>query len=95
MGKNRSFDIWAISFGDVGLAVAPYEMFNDSGVFIKENSPFKFTMVAECANGANGYFPTLWACSHGGYEPDTTRYVHGSAEILADQYVAMLQELYK
>ena len=95
MGKNRSFDIWAISFGDVGLAVAPYEMFNDSGMFIKENSPFKFTMIAECANGSNGYFPTLWACSHGGYEPDTTRYVHGSAEILADQYVAMLNELYK
>jgi hypothetical protein len=94
-GEKESFDIWAISFGDVGFVVAPYEMFDTNGMFIKENSPFDITIVATCANGANGYFPSLIACEHGGYEPDTTKYVHGSAETLADQYVGMLEGLYK
>lgn len=95
MGDSAGFDIWALSFGDVGLAVAPYEMFDTNGSFIKENSPFKMTLVATCANGANGYLPSEFACEHGGYEPDTTKYEHGSAEILADLYVGMLGELYK
>jgi hypothetical protein len=94
-GEKESFDIWAVSFGDVGFAVAPYEMFDTNGMFIKEHSPFAMTLVATCANGANGYFPSLLACEHGGYEPDTTKYVHGSAETLADQYVGMLEDLYK
>lgn len=92
-GESEGFDVWAISIGDVGFAIAPYEMFDTNGMFIKENSPKKMTMVATCANGANGYFPSEFACEHGGYEPDTTKYVHGSAEVLANIYVDLLTQL--
>ena len=93
MGNSSSFPIQAFSFGDVGFAAAPYEMFDTSGVFIKENSPFKMTIVAELANGGNGYFPSQFAFDvSGGYECDTTKYVPGTAERLADQYVEMLTQ---
>lgn len=93
MGDSSSFDIQAVSFGDVGLASAPYEMFDTNGMFIKENSPFAMTFVATCSNGGNGYFPSRFAFdTYGGYECDTTKYVPGSAEALADQYISMLTE---
>ncbi len=93
-GKSNSFDIFAVSFGDVGFAVAPYEMFDTNGTFIKENSPFPVTFVAECANGSNGYFPSELAWPNGGYEVDTCAYLKGTAEALADNYVEMLNQLY-
>lgn len=93
-GKTEGFDIYAVSFGDVGFAVAPYEMFDTNGTFIKENSPFPVTFVAECANGSNGYFPSELAWDNHGYEVDTCKYKKGTAEDLADNYVEMLTELY-
>ena len=94
MGREQSFEIGAVSFGDVGFACAPYEMFDTNGTFIKENSPFPVTFVAECANGGNGYFPSELAWENHGYEVDTCRYVKGTAEELADGFVSMLTDLY-
>ena len=93
-GATGTFTIGTISFGDAGFVWAPYEMYDTNGMFIKENSPFDITIVATCANGGNGYFPSLLGFEHGGYEPDTTKYVPGTAETLADHYVAMLTEQY-
>ena len=93
--ENKAFTVWAVAFGDVGIAVAPYEMYDTNGMFIKENSPYKFTIVSTCTNGANGYFPSDIAFDHGGYEVDITTYERGSAEKLADLYVSMLTELSK
>ena len=93
-GPSDSFNIYAVSFGDVGFACAPYEMFDTNGMFIKENSPFAITFVAECANGANGYFPSSIAWDNNGYEVDTCKYMKGAAEEMADRFVAMLQGMY-
>ncbi len=93
MGPTNDFGISAFSFGDVGLAAFPGEQFDTNGKFIKENSPFAMTIIATKANGENGYFPSQFAFDvSGGYECDTTRYVPGTAERLADTYVEMLTE---
>ena len=93
MANSKSFPIRAFSFGDVGLVAFPGEQFDTNGKFIKENSPFKMTIVATKANGENGYFPSQFAFDVcGGYECDTTKYVPGTAERLADTYVEMLTE---
>ena len=95
MGNSSSFIIQAFSFGEVGFVSAPYEMFDTSGMYIKENSPFAMTIIAECSNGGNGYFPSQFAFDvSGGYECDTTKYVPGTAERLADQYLEMLEAQY-
>ena len=92
-GATNTFRIFALSVGDIGFAVAPYEMFDTNGMYIKENSPYKMTVITTCANGAYGYIPTELAIEHGGYEPDNTRYAAGTAEELAQLYVQLLTEL--
>ena len=88
------FDIYALSVGDVAFVAAPYEMFDTSGSYIKEHSPFEMTIVMTYANGGNGYFPSLLGWKNGGYSVDTTRFEKGTAEKVAEKYVKMLEGLY-
>ena len=75
----------------VGFPGETEEDFAELCQFIKENSPFKMTIVATKANGENGYFPSAFAFDvSGGYECDTTKYIRGTAERLADTYVELL-----
>ena len=92
MPTSREFTISAFSFGDVGLAAFPGEQFDTNGKFIKDNSPFAMTIVATKGNGENGYFPSEIAFGYGSYEVDTTKFVCGTAERLADRFVELLQE---
>ena len=95
MGHTESFDIWTYSFGDIGFVAAPYEMFDNNGQYIKSNSPFDMTIIATLSNRSNGYFPSEDIYQYGSYECDTTKYVKGTGEELAEKYVSMLNELYK
>ena len=94
MGRTESFDIWTYSFGDIGFAAVPYEMFDNNGQYIKENSPFAMTVIATLSNRANGYIPSEDIYEYGSYECDTTKFVKGTGEELAEKYVSMLTDLY-
>lgn len=93
-GSEKEIRILAVSFGDVALVSAPYEMFDSNGKFIKENSPFNMTIIATCSNGGNGYVAAEWAYEYGGYEVESVGYDKGTGELLADNYVEMLNELH-
>ncbi|MDD4756617.1 MAG: hypothetical protein PHG29_11110 [Prolixibacteraceae bacterium] len=54
--------------GDLGVVAIPFETFAETGMEIKEKSPFKSTFVIELANGYNGYLPTPEQHELGGYE---------------------------
>lgn len=84
----------AFSIGDVAFAVAPYEMFDTNGKFIKDNSPFEMTFVVTCANRNYSYIAAEWAYEYGGYEVSLARYTKGGAELLADGFVDVLSELH-
>src|SRR5690606_35092019 len=58
----------AFRIGDLGIAAIPFEVFTESGLEIKERSPFKDTFTIELANGSNGYLPTPAQHDLGGYE---------------------------
>ena len=90
--KSTTYTLWAYSFGDVGFAAAPYEMFDTNGMIIKENSPFTYTVIATLSNYSHGYFPSDFTFDTGSYEVDTTRFVRGTAERMADAFVQMLDE---
>ena len=92
--ETNTFTISTFSFGDAGFVVAPYEMFDATGMEIKAASPFDMTIIATCANCGYGYFPTTLAFDHGGYSVDTTKYVRGTAESLRDQFISMLENLH-
>jgi hypothetical protein len=81
------------SFGGIGFVAASYEMFADSGMYIKESSPFEFTVISTVTNGYNNYFPTKEAFAYGCYESFTARFASGVAEDTAAELVSMLKEV--
>ena len=78
---------------DLSFAFAPYEMFSESGSYIRANTPYKMTFLSSCTNGAEGYLPSKAACDYGCYEYYITKFEVGTAELLADEYLKMLTEM--
>lgn len=58
----------AIRIGDLAIAAIPNEVFAETGLAIKAQSPFQDTFVIELANGYSGYLPTPNQHEWGGYE---------------------------
>jgi neutral ceramidase len=56
-----------IRIGDLAIASNPCEMYAETGLAIKEASPFKLTFNIELANGQNGYLPPPEQHELGGY----------------------------
>lgn len=96
LDATYEMNISAFSFGDVAGIVVPYEMFDASGMDIKEQSPFAKTFIAGYSYpGYQGYMPTELAWEHGGYEVETSNYGPGNAEKLVDAYLGLLNDLKK
>ena len=90
-GETDEIIIAAASFGDIGFAGVPYEMFDTNGIELREASPFKMTIVITGCGGSAGYVPSALAVPNGGYEVYTTPWVFGTAEIIVDMLVDMLK----
>ena len=96
--NGESFDakLVAWSFGDVSGIVTEYELFDTSGMFIKENSPFEQTFIVGYSYpGTGSYIPTAEAFANGGYERDSCRYISGTAEEMCDIYVDLLNQMHE
>ncbi len=63
-------DIWvqAVRVGGVGIAAIPFEVFAETGLEIKEKSPFERAFTISFGNGGYGYLPTPRQHELGGYE---------------------------
>ena len=95
LGNTTVVPMVAFSFGDVSGIVMNYEMFDTNGMFVKDNTPFEMTfLVGYAYPGGLGYIPSGIAWEHGGYECDNSTFVAGTGEKLAEQYIAMLNELH-
>ena len=95
LGETMDIELGVISVGDVAFVMMPYEVFDTNAMFIKENSPFEMNVIATCCNLVRSYIPSAIACEHGGYSVDRCRYVPGTAEYLADEFVSALKELHE
>ena len=91
---TRIIPMHAFSFGDVAFVTAPYEMFCESGMQIKEESPFEMTFVSTCSNGSLSYIPTLPTFDYNSYEVQMTKFVPGTAEKLVTEYISMLNQIH-
>jgi hypothetical protein len=60
--------IQAVRIGDLGIVSSPCETFTETGLAIKQQTPFKHSFTIELANGYNGYLPTPQHHEWGGYE---------------------------
>ena len=90
-GKTVDVPFTAISFGDIGFASAPYEMFDTNGKEVRDGSPFKMTFVLSYTNGGFGYVPSALAFPNKGYEVYITWFAEGSAEEFSAEMVRLLR----
>lgn len=93
LGDHYDIEISALSIGEFGWALAPYEMFDASAKYVRDNSPFAYTFVTGYSNGANGYFPTEYCYEYGAYESDTTKVAKGTAEAICERFLEILADL--
>ena len=93
-GGARKVWLYAISMGDFAFVTAPFEIFDDNAVAVRESSPYAMTMYASCCNGSNGYLPTPpsfgWETT---YESRITEFPDGTAAIVETELKGMLAAL--
>lgn len=88
---SKTMELNAFRIGDVGFATTPWETFSDTAISIKDNSPYKYTMVLSIANGRYGYQATREAFEYVSYESVSSTFAPGAAEAAAEQLVNMLK----
>jgi len=66
--KEIHIQLQALRIGDLGIAAIPFETFTETGLELKDRSPFRGTFTIELANGSYGYLPTPEQHRLGGYE---------------------------
>ena len=93
---TKNLELHAISLGQIAFVTAPYEMFDANGRAIKAADSHAMTLVLTNANGSAGYIPSDLSgvtAPDGIYEVDSTKFVAGTGEALAETYVKMLAKL--
>ncbi len=93
-GKPQEVEVQVIAVGeDTAWVSLPGEIFVELGLRIKQDSPFRDTIIAELANGSIGYIPSRRAYAQGNYEVISARCAEGSGEKVTDAAVKLLNEL--
>jgi hypothetical protein len=84
-----------IRVGDAVLCAVPFETFAETGLELKQKSPFGRTIVVGIANGKHGYLPTPRQHELGGYETwlGTNQVQKDASEIVVRNLVEMMGEL--
>ena len=96
-GGPLDTEVQAITMGDelawVGI---PGDAFVELGLAIKQNSPYRFTVVSEqSGSGSISYVPNRKAFSEGAYEVISARFEPGGGELLAEVAIQLLIDMYQ
>ena len=84
----------SIAIGDsLAFAGLPCEPFVDIGRAIKEQSPFRTTIITCLTNGSEGYIPSTKAHNEGGYEGLSSRFAAPTGDKLVAAQVEQLKKL--
>jgi neutral ceramidase len=92
--ETRAMEVQAFKLGpELAIVTLPSEIFVELGLAIKQQSPFKTTMVIELTNDVTNYIPTQKAFAEGSYEVVNSRLAPGSGERLVEAAVRLLREI--
>ena len=91
--ETYTMELNAIYFGGVAFILAPYEMFTDSALYIKEKSPVETTIICTLANQYWNYFASKEAYDYYSYEANTSQFARGCAEDTAAEFVKMITSI--
>ena len=92
-GQPLDAEVQAFGLGDVGIVALPGEIFVELGLAIKEQSPFKHTLILTLSNHSVGYVPNEAAFPYGAYEVEVSQVAPGEGERLVISAVKLLQEI--
>lgn len=94
-GQPLEVEVQVITLGsDLAWVSLPGEIFVQLGLDLKQDSPFRQTMIAELANGSIGYIPNRRAYPQGAYEVVSARCAEGAGEMLVRSAVRQLTEIH-
>jgi hypothetical protein len=94
-GKPHEVEVQVIALGDeIAWVSLPGEIFVELGLAIKKASPYRYTFIAELANGSVGYIPNREAYAQGAYEVVSSRCAEGSGELLVQSAIHQLKQLH-
>lgn len=93
--SHVSWPVQVIRIGDIALVSTAGEPFSSIGERIREQSPFPFTFVSGYSNGGFGYIPDRQAYVEGGYEVAATPFSPDAADVLVQECLHMLHELFE
>jgi neutral ceramidase len=92
--QPQEVEVQVIALGDdLAWVSLPGEIFVELGMAIKKASPFRYTIIAELANGSIGYVPDQPAYAQGNYEVVSARCAEGSGELLVESALRQLNAL--
>ena len=94
---GRSHIDWhlqGIRLGSVALIGIPGEPFIEISQEVAARSPFPHTLFSGYSNGGFSYLPVRSAYPAGGYEVETSPFSPDAAEIVVEESLRMLQELW-
>lgn len=89
-------EVYATRIGGLNFVNAPYEMFSENALYIKENAPKsadEVTMVMTQTNHAWGYITDKKAFEYPCYENFGGTFAEGVGEILVEKMVEMLGQI--
>jgi hypothetical protein len=93
---DEPVEVQAIGLGDLGIVALPGEFFAESGLRLRQRSPFPHTLAIGYANGGIGYVPPVAAFAEGGYETRLAPWSRVAAEaegMILETGVALLDSL--
>jgi hypothetical protein len=90
-GEERDEPVVIVMLGNVALVGARPELCCQTGVNIKELSPFPETMVLTMVNGGAKYMPDRSSYDRITYEAMNSPFGRGSAELLCEKVVELLR----
>ena len=87
-------ELHVLRLGDIAMATNPFELYHDYGVRIEARSAAPLTMLVQICSGHSGYLPTDRAVKAGGYSAD--KFIVGpvGGQVLVEETVRNINELF-
>ena len=90
-GEKVPINLSALKIGHILFAGVSGELMTEIGMRIKEESPFKNTVIITHCDGSSGYLCTDQAYPEGGYEAMVSRVMPGTEFLISDNLNKMIQ----
>ena len=87
-------DLIGVAIGPVAMIGIPGEPFNGIGLGLKDAKEWELVLPCCLTNGSQGYFPMQDAYDEGGYEARSSNFKAGVAELIIQEGIILLQQLY-